>query len=74
MKAIAGKRYRHYKGGEYTVLAISRMEKNPEELYVAYRAEYTTEFGDATVWLRPLVEFEEQIKLDEKMVDRFLMI
>jgi hypothetical protein len=75
MKAIVGKRYRHYKGNEYTVLAIARLESDPNEVYVVYRAEYTSpDFGEGTVWLRKQEFFEEQIIVSGTSRDRFTQI
>ena len=75
MKAIVGKRYRHYKGNEYTVLAIARLESDPSEVYVVYRAEYTSsDFGEGTVWLRKQEFFEEQIIVSGTSRDRFTQI
>lgn len=75
MKAVTGTRYTHYKGGEYTVLAIARLESNPNEEYVVYRAEYASrDFGAGTVWLRPRASFEEIIEIEGKSVDRFTCI
>ena len=75
MKAIVGKRYRHYKGNEYTVLAIARLESDPNEVYVVYRAEYTSpDFGEGTVWLRKQEFFEEQVIVAGTSRDRFTQI
>lgn len=75
MKAEIGKRYRHWKGNEYTVLAIARLESEPLKEFVVYRAEYESpDFGMDTVWLREKTLFEEQIKIEGKMVERFSMI
>ncbi len=71
MKAEVGKRYRHYKGKEYTVLAIARLESDPLKVCVVYRAEYETEFGTDTVWIRPIEDFEAEIVIDGKMLHRF---
>ena len=52
-RAEIGKRYRHYKGGEYIVLDIARHTETLEEM-VVYQAQYDTEdFGDRPVWVRP---------------------
>ncbi len=75
MKAETGKRYRHYKGGEYTVLSIARLESDPERLCVVYRAEYETEFGAETVWIRPIEDFESDVATKEgNVVPRFMKI
>ena len=74
MKAIVGKRYMHYKGGEYTVIAIGRLEANPGSLCVVYQAEYPTEFGETSVWIRPIENFEETIVFEGNNIERFRVI
>ncbi len=75
MQAIVGKRYRHYKGGEYTVLSIGRLEAHPEQVCVVYRAEYGTEFGESSVWIiRPVENFEETVAYEGNTVERFAVI
>jgi hypothetical protein len=75
MKAYAGKRYRHYKGREYTVLTIGRLESSPEQECVIYRAEYDTEFGSGIVWVRPKEDFEgDVVKDDGTRTHRFTVI
>lgn len=70
-RAEVGKRYRHYKGYEYTVLAIGRDEGTLEEV-VVYRAEYATEdFGPDAVWVRPKVSFEGMVDAEGRTVERF---
>ncbi len=74
MKAEVGKRYQHYKGKTYVVLAIGYDSENLQEV-VVYRGEYTDpEFGENPVWVRPLGMFEEKIIVDGKAVDRFTRI
>ena len=74
MKAIIGKQYKHYKGREYTVLSIARLESNPEQVCIVYRADYETEFGKESVWIRPIEDFEAEIKIDGQKVHRFSYI
>lgn len=74
MKAEVGKRYRHYKGKEYTVLAIARMEADPTQVCVVYRAEYATEYGEVSVWIRPQEEFESTVEVNGTLVDRFKIV
>ncbi len=72
MKAIPGKRYRHYKGGEYTVLALAHNEPRPDEIFVIYTMEYETpDFPKGTVWMRTLKDFEETVTINGGNVDRF---
>ena len=47
-----GGKYRHFKGNEYEVIALSRHSDTLEEL-VVYRALY----GEGAVWVRPLQDF-----------------
>jgi hypothetical protein len=62
-------RYRHYKGGEYTVLGIARHSET-EELLVVYRPEY----GERALWVRPLSMFVETVEAHEGRVPRFSLI
>ncbi len=74
MKAEVGKRYRHYKGYEYTVIALARMEESLEEV-VVYRAEYETDdFGEGAIWVRSRLLFEGKVNLNGKTIDRFSQI
>lgn len=75
MEAIVGKRYLHYKGNEYTVIAIAHHEENPERIMVVYRAEYMTpDFGSGCVWVRDLASFEGVVTIDGIQHDRFTLI
>lgn len=49
-------RYRHYKGKFYTVLGVARHSETEERL-VVYRQEY----GDGSMWVRPLAMFVETV-------------
>lgn len=74
MEAIVGKRYRHYKGGEYIVLAIAHHSETLEEM-VVYQAQYDSpEYGSHAIWVRPRSMFEEQIIHNNETVPRFKMI
>lgn len=69
-----GKRYRHYKGMEYTVLALAHHSETLEEL-VVYQAEYDTkDFGPKPVWVRPKKMFEDQVINEGALTDRFIQI
>lgn len=75
MKAIPGKRYKHRKGGEYTVLCLAHAEANPEEILVIYRMEYAThDYKEGTIWARPQKNFEETLQIDGRNVDRFSQV
>lgn len=52
--------YRHYKGMEYRVLCLAKLEESLEEA-VVYQALY----DDYTVWIRPLSVFREEISIPE---------
>lgn len=63
--------YRHYKGKKYQVLGVAHHSETLEEL-VVYKALYDSEdFGRDALWVRPLIMFQESIKLDGKAVPRF---
>lgn len=61
--------YQHYKGNYYTVLGVARHSEDESEL-VVYRPEY----GDRSLWVRPLSMFIEQVEKDGKQVPRFAYI
>lgn len=59
-------RYRHYKGGLYTVIGTARHSETGE-LLVVYRPEY----GEGALWVRPLAMFLESVVVDSRKVPRF---
>ena len=66
--------YQHYKGKRYRVIGIARHSETLEQL-VVYRALYDSqEFGDQALWVRPLVMFEESVKIEGRPVPRFKFI
>jgi hypothetical protein len=69
MPPLAPGRYRHYKGNHYTVLGVARHSETEEEL-VVYRQEY----GDRSLWVRPLAMFLEEVKIDGQSVPRFTYV
>ncbi|MGB1916704.1 MAG: DUF1653 domain-containing protein [Luminiphilus sp.] len=69
MSDIAPGRYRHYKGGEYTVLGIAQHSETGEAL-VVYRPEY----GERDLWVRPLSMFQESVETPDGRVPRFALI
>ena len=69
MSDVKPGRYRHYKGGEYTVLGIARHSET-EELLVVYRPEY----GERALWVRPLSMFVATVETHEGRVPRFSLI
>lgn len=59
-------RYRHYKGRDYLVLDVARHSET-EEKYVVYR----TDYGDRSLWIRPLAMFLEDVTVNEQKMPRF---
>ena len=59
-------RYRHYKGGEYEVIAVAMHSETMEE-YVVYRALY----GEGEYWIRPKGMFMEKVTVSGKFLPRF---
>jgi hypothetical protein len=59
-------RYRHYKGAEYEVIDLATHSETGERL-VLYRCLY----GERSLWVRPLAMFQEQVRVDGKLVPRF---
>lgn len=59
-------RYRHYKGGLYSVIGIARHSETGEFL-VIYRPEY----GERALWARPLAMFSETVEVDGRPIPRF---
>lgn len=53
---IVGSTYKHYKGGEYVVVAVGRMEAGPNEEVVVYRS-----VTEGHVWVRPVASFLETV-------------
>jgi len=62
-------RYRHYKGGEYTVIGVAQHSETGEAL-VVYRHEY----GERGLWVRPLSMFQESVETPDGLVPRFALI
>ena len=69
MSDLALGRYRHYKGGEYTVMGVAEHSETGEAL-VVYRPEY----GDRGLWVRPLSMFQEGVETPDGVVARFALI
>lgn len=62
-------RYRHFKGGEYTVHGIATHSETGEQLVV-----YTPLYGEGGMWVRPLSMFLETVEHDGVAVPRFTCI
>jgi hypothetical protein len=59
-------RYRHFKGGEYEVLAVAQHSETHEPM-VVYRPLY----NDSGWWVRPLAMFLETVVHQGQTVPRF---
>ncbi len=62
-------RYQHYKGKPYVVLGVARHSET-EEPFVVYR----TDYGDRSLWIRPLSMFLERIMVEGRSIPRFQWI
>lgn len=62
-------RYRHFKGNEYQVIAISKHSETMEDM-VVYRGLY----GDNPVFVRPVSMWNEVVERDGKTFKRFEFI
>jgi len=69
MSDLVPGRYRHYKGGEYSVLGVARHSET-EDLLVVYRPEY----GERNLWVRPLEMFQESVETAAGLQPRFKLI
>ena len=69
MTEIKTGKYRHFKGGEYEVLATATHSETGEEL-VVYRALY----GERKLWVRPAQMWTEMVEKDGKTLARFTYI
>jgi hypothetical protein len=59
-------RYRHYKGGEYEVVAAARHSESLEPMVV-----YKPLYADRGWWVRPLGMFLEEVEIDGSLQPRF---
>ncbi len=62
-------RYRHYKGRDYIVLGVAKHSET-EELLVVYH----TDYGDHSLWVRPLQMFTEQVFAEGRWQPRFMRV
>ncbi len=60
-------KYRHYKGKDYEVIGVGKMEATLEDV-VIYRPLYISEYS---LWVRPLNVFTENVEVDGKVMPRF---
>ena len=68
-RPVIGGTYRHWKGNEYTVIAMARHSETLEEM-VVYRALY----GHGDVWVRPLSMFCDTVIRDGVEEPRFRLL
>jgi hypothetical protein len=66
MNTVPTGRYWHYKGKEYTVIGVARHSETEEEM-VVYRQEY----GDDSLWVRPMTMFMEMVEVNGQSLPRF---
>lgn len=60
--------YQHYKGNKYLVLGVAKHSETKEDL-VVYVTLYENDM--ASMWVRPLSMFTENVTVDGKSVPRF---
>ena len=68
MQTIQPGRYRHFKGGEYQVLATARHSETLEPM-VVYRALY----GDGGLWTRPAAMWSQRVEREDYEGPRFIL-
>ena len=74
MSQIKLGKYKHYKYKEYEVIGIAHHSETPEEL-VVYRALYESkDFGENSLWVRPLDIFTDEVEIDGRRVKHFEFI
>lgn len=69
-------KYKHYKGNYYEVIGDS-IHTETREILVVYRALYSiadSEIGTNPLFVRPKKMFCEMVKVDDKVVPRFMFI
>lgn len=62
-------RYRHYKGKDYLVIGVATHSESRERLVV-----YRTDYGDRSLWVRPLEMFREDVVIAGERQPRFRRI
>lgn len=65
--AEKGRRYRHFKGNEYTVTAVGKHTETLEEMVI-----YQDDQGH--VWIRPKADFEGMVTRGGQTYERFTLI
>jgi len=67
---MATKYYRHFKGGEYKLIAIAKDSEDPSKELVVYQALY----GDKDFWVRPKEMFFSNVEKPNYSGPRFTEI
>lgn len=62
----AGAKYRHYKGNEYQIICIAKIESDLTDAVV-----YQDVHDAAKIWVRPLAMFMETVEVDGVQRPRF---
>lgn len=63
--------YQHFKGKKYLVLGVAKHSETKEDL-VVYVTLYENDM--ASLWVRPLDMFTEEVEVNGRMVPRFRKI
>ena len=71
MTTKIGSTYEHYKGKKYRIIALARHSETLEEM-VVYECLYDNPQGK--IWVRPRKMFEEKVKVEGKVKERFKKI
>ena len=71
METIKLGKYRHYKGNDYEVIGIAKLEATLEEMVVYKKLEDFGKFKKGSLWVMPKKMFVEKVKAYGKEVPRF---
>ena len=61
-------KYKHYKGGEITVIGVARHSENYDQELVIYSHPHQ---GHEQLWARPIAMFLEDVEFDGRTMPRF---
>lgn len=66
--------YKHYKNKFYRVIGVAKHSETLED-FVIYQALYNdSDFGEKSFWIRPLVNFTEEVTIENETIPRFTKI
>lgn len=74
MQIKPGQKYRHYKGHDCKVIGIGRHSETLEELVFYIQLGINEEYGENSVWARPMKMWFEEVELAGKKVPRFVLV